>query len=49
MLRIPVATLRWWRSKGTGPRSFKLGRRVHYDKRELRSWIDAQRGESGGM
>lgn len=44
LLRIPVATLRWYRSVRKGPRSFKLGRRVHYDKRELRTWINAQRG-----
>jgi predicted DNA-binding transcriptional regulator AlpA len=42
-LRIPIATLRWYRSQRRGPRSFKLGRRVHYDKRELRRWIEAQR------
>jgi predicted DNA-binding transcriptional regulator AlpA len=45
LLRIPVATLRWYRSVGQGPRSFKLGRRVHYDKQELRNWVAAQRGE----
>ena len=45
LLRIPVATLRWYRSVGQGPRSFKLGRRVHYDKQDLRNWVDAQRGE----
>lgn len=44
LLRIPVATLRWYRSVRKGPRSFKLGRRVHYEKRELRTWINAQRG-----
>lgn len=43
LLRIPVATLRWYRSVGQGPRSFKLGRRVHYDKQELRNWVAAQR------
>ena len=46
LLRIPAATLRWYRSVGKGPRSFKLGRRVHYDKGELRKWVDAQRGGS---
>jgi len=28
LLRAPVATLRWWRHTGQGPRSFKIGRRV---------------------
>ena len=28
LTRAPVATLRYWRHLGTGPRSFRLGRRV---------------------
>jgi predicted DNA-binding transcriptional regulator AlpA len=46
ILRAPVATLRYWRHLGTGPRSFRLGRRVLYRSDELRSWIDA-RHDSG--
>jgi predicted DNA-binding transcriptional regulator AlpA len=42
LLRAPVATLRYWRHLGTGPRSFRLGRRVLYRHDDLRSWIDAQ-------
>ena len=42
LLRSPVATLRYWRHLGTGPRSFRLGRRVLYRSDDLRSWIDAQ-------
>ena len=30
IVRAPVATLRYWRHLGTGPRSFRLGRRVLY-------------------
>ena len=42
LLRAPVATLRYWRHLGTGPRSFRLGRRVLYRSDDLRSWIDAR-------
>jgi excisionase family DNA binding protein len=42
LLRSPVATLRYWRHLGTGPRSFRLGRRVLYRRADLRTWIDAQ-------
>jgi len=42
LVRAPVATLRYWRHLGTGPRSFRLGRRVLYRADDLRSWIDAQ-------
>ena len=45
LLRAPVATLRYWRHLGTGPRSFRLGRRVLYRYDDLRSWIDAQHGD----
>ena len=42
LLRAPVATLRYWRHLGTGPHSFRLGRRVLYRRDDLRAWIDAQ-------
>jgi excisionase family DNA binding protein len=42
LLRAPVATLRYWRHLGTGPRSFRLGRRVLYRHEDLRAWIDDQ-------
>jgi DNA-binding transcriptional MerR regulator len=43
LLRAPVATLRYWRHLGTGPTSFRLGRRVLYRRDDLHIWIDAQR------
>ena len=42
LLRAPVATLRYWRHLGTGPTSFRLGRRVLYRRDDLRTWIDAR-------
>ena len=45
LLRAPVATLRYWRHQGTGPRSFRLGRRVLYRRDDLHAWIDAQHGQ----
>ena len=43
MLRTPVATLRYWRHQGIGPRSFRLGRRVLYRRDDVHAWIDAKR------
>jgi len=43
LLRAPVATLRYWRHLGSGPRSFRLGRRVLYRRDDLQAWVDAQR------
>ena len=42
ILRTPVATLRYWRYLGTGPRSFRLGRRVLYRADDLHTWIQQQ-------
>jgi excisionase family DNA binding protein len=47
LLRTPVATLRYWRRLGTGPASFRLGRRVLYRRDDLQSWIDVQREQAG--
>jgi DNA-binding transcriptional MerR regulator len=47
LLRVPVATLRWWRSQLIGPPSRKFGRHVRYGKRELLTWADLQ-GRPGG-
>jgi excisionase family DNA binding protein len=46
VLRAPVATLRYWRHLGTGPRSFRLGRRVLYWRDDLHAWINAQREDA---
>ena len=42
LLRAPMAALRYWRHLGTGPRSFRLGRRVVYRLADVRAWIEAQ-------
>jgi DNA-binding transcriptional MerR regulator len=42
ILRTPIATLRYWRHLGTGPRSFRLGRHVLYRTGDLHAWIRAQ-------
>jgi DNA-binding transcriptional MerR regulator len=47
LLRAPVATLRYWRHLGTGPRSFRLGRRVLYRRVDLQVWLDEQRNAEG--
>jgi excisionase family DNA binding protein len=46
LVRAPVATLRYWRHLGTGPRSFRLGRRVLYRRDDLHDWIEQQRAET---
>ena len=47
LLRAPVATLRYWRHLGTGPRSFRLGRRVLYRRDDVTAWVEDQRAGTG--
>ena len=42
VVRVPVATLRYWRHLGTGPRSFRIGRGVRYWRTEVFAWLDGQ-------
>ena len=42
-LNIPENTLRWYRTCGTGPCSYRLGGRVFYDAEDLDAWVDAER------
>ena len=44
---VPVATLRWWRHRGEGPPSFKLGKKtVVYPADSLALWIASQKNAS---
>jgi predicted DNA-binding transcriptional regulator AlpA len=40
VVRVPVATLRYWRHLGTGPRSFRIGRSVRYWRTEVFHWLE---------
>jgi predicted DNA-binding transcriptional regulator AlpA len=49
---IPQSTLRWWRHRREGPRSFKLGRTVFYDDdADVAAWVEAEKAKSarGGV
>jgi len=49
---IPEETLRYYRHLGDrGPASFKLGRRVVYDRSDVERWINDQRAATlaGGI
>jgi predicted DNA-binding transcriptional regulator AlpA len=43
-----VSTQRYWRYKGTGPRSFRAGRRVLYEVAEINRWINEQAARQTG-
>jgi predicted DNA-binding transcriptional regulator AlpA len=39
---LSEATLRWYRSVGRGPKSFKVGRRIAYYEDEVEAWMREQ-------
>ncbi len=41
-LRVPVATMRYWRHLGDGPFSFRVGRHVRYWRTDLVLWLGEQ-------
>jgi hypothetical protein len=41
-LGIPVGTLRYYRSTGCGPTSFRLAGRVRYRRADVEAWVAAQ-------
>lgn len=47
-LRTTDDTVRYWRHTGYGPRGFKVGRRVLYDRADVEAWIAEQRAEQAG-
>ncbi|WP_353650084.1 helix-turn-helix domain-containing protein [Nakamurella sp. A5-74] len=47
LMRVPGSTLVYWRGRGEGPQSFRIGRRVVYRRHEIDRWIRAQ--ETAGV
>jgi DNA-binding transcriptional MerR regulator len=46
VLGIPVGTLRYYRSSGCGPASFRLGGRIRYRRAEVLAWVEEQERNS---
>ncbi len=40
IVRVPEATLRYWRHLGTGPSSFRIGRSVRYWRTDVALWLE---------
>jgi predicted DNA-binding transcriptional regulator AlpA len=47
-LRVPEATLRYWRHLSIGPDSFKIGRSVRYQRNGVLDWLRAQQASGRG-
>lgn len=48
LCRTSPSTLRYWRSTGTGPPSFRLGRRVLYAADAVSEWLAEQETSARG-
>lgn len=42
IVRVPEATLRYWRHLGTGPHGFRIGRSVRYWHNDVLLWLEEQ-------
>ena len=42
IVRVPKATLRYWRHLGSGPQSFRIGRSVRYWRSDVLQWLEKQ-------
>ena len=41
-IRVSVATLRYWRGEGKGPRYRKVGQLVRYAPSDVRDWLNTR-------
>ena len=41
-LDVPVRTVYAWRSKGLGPRGYKIGRHVRFRRSDVEAWLERQ-------
>lgn len=45
---VPLATIYRWRSRGGGPRGFRVGKFLRYEDAEVRAFIEAQQAKEEG-
>lgn len=48
LARTSSETVRYWRHIRKGPKGFKLGRRVLYDRAEVEAYIESVRAAQNG-
>jgi excisionase family DNA binding protein len=42
LLHVSANTVRYWKHRGTGPQSFKVGKRILYKSEDVDAWIAEQ-------
>ncbi len=48
VVRVPEATVRYWRSLDKGPRDFRVRRSVRYWRTEVALWLEEQSNKAPG-
>lgn len=48
-IRVSVATLRYWRGEGKGPRYHKVGQRVRYTQSDVQDWLNTRPAGGEGV
>ena len=46
-LRVPVPTIRWVRQEGRFAPAIKVGRRLVWERGDVRAWAETQREHAG--
>lgn len=46
-LGVKAETLRYWRWRSEGPRSFKVGAKTVYDRADVEAWLERQKAQTG--
>jgi helix-turn-helix protein len=42
-LRVPIGTVYTWRATGQGPRGYRVGKHLRYDRADVQTYIDIQK------
>ena len=40
-LGVPVRTIYGWRSKGIGPRGYRLGKHIRFRREDIEAWLES--------
>lgn len=46
-LGVPVRTIYAWRSRGLGPRGYKIGKHVRFRRADVEAWLERQADPAG--
>ena len=46
-LQVPIATVHNWRYRSIGPKGFRVGKHLRFDRNEVEAWITEQKANEG--